>query len=228
MLYNPIKYKHTNFRGGGLMPPKQALGTMEGLQADQDFIPARRIENRDRLILSSNQGNYPHCAGYATAGVCEFHHWRTKYYPKQFDGDAIYKKAKELDGRPDVNGTWPEYAISAAIQLDFIRGQGKAFGNSKKDIQFALHEYDVAIGGFMIDDNWNYVDRKTGRIMDKPDMRKLGGHAVCLCGYDEEGLYIQNSWGENWGLYGFALIPWSMVERQYMMGMVIVPTPMAA
>jgi hypothetical protein len=33
-----------------------------------------------------------------------------------------------------------------------------------------------------------------------------GGHAIALVGYDERGFLVQNSWGTDWGSYGFGLL----------------------
>jgi hypothetical protein len=33
-----------------------------------------------------------------------------------------------------------------------------------------------------------------------------GGHAIALVGYDERGFLVQNSWGTEWGSYGFGLL----------------------
>ena len=40
-----------------------------------------------------------------------------------------------------------------------------------------------------------------------------GGHAVIICGYDQEGVYIQNSWGRTWGFKGFCLMKWEDVLK---------------
>lgn len=39
--------------------------------------------------------------------------------------------------------------------------------------------------------------------------RIRGYHAVCAMGYTDEGVMIQNSWGEAWGAKGFAILPWN-------------------
>ncbi len=39
---------------------------------------------------------------------------------------------------------------------------------------------------------------------DANDFRLIGGHAFSIVGYDREGFWIQNSWGEKWGDNGFA------------------------
>ncbi|MGG5807739.1 C1 family peptidase [Falsiroseomonas sp. CW058] len=38
--------------------------------------------------------------------------------------------------------------------------------------------------------------------------RAESGHAVALVGYTREGFIVQNSWGEDWGNGGFALLPY--------------------
>ncbi|MBI4925695.1 MAG: C1 family peptidase [Bdellovibrio sp.] len=43
----------------------------------------------------------------------------------------------------------------------------------------------------------------------------LGGHAVMAVGYDDtkELLIVRNSWGEKWGLKGYFLMPYEIVEN---------------
>lgn len=35
-----------------------------------------------------------------------------------------------------------------------------------------------------------------------------GGHAISLVGWDKDGFIIRNSWGRNWGNYGYTVIPY--------------------
>jgi len=37
----------------------------------------------------------------------------------------------------------------------------------------------------------------------------LGGHAFAIVGYNQHGFIVQNSWGEDWGLDGFALLTYA-------------------
>lgn len=43
---------------------------------------------------------------------------------------------------------------------------------------------------------------------------RLGGHAVAVVGYDDEGVWIRNSWGEHWCDHGHAKLAWDFVESQ--------------
>lgn len=46
----------------------------------------------------------------------------------------------------------------------------------------------------------------------------MGGHAVLLVGYDQLGIYVQNSWGKEWGSNGFAVMPWDIFRQEFMYG----------
>jgi intein/homing endonuclease len=174
------------------------------------------------------------CAGYSMAGYIEYHNWKTIHYPAQVDGDAIYAEAKKIDGN-NSPGTYLRSAIQAAINLKLINGTPKyvdypSINQSGMDralkriisIKFALHQYGVVLAGFRITDEWDWVDKKTGMIRDMGEKAKgKGGHAVLLCGYDMEGVYIQNSWGIFWGHYGFAVLSWKQYVQQIMQAMVV-------
>lgn len=215
------RYNKTNFDAGGCMLEEVPMGA-DIVLAAQKFMAPRKIDSRDMLLTSSNQGQTPHCVGYSTAGYCEFIHWKTHHYPEQMDGDAVYAEAKKMDGSPNVNGTWPKFGVRAAINLGLIQGNGKYVQKGRKNVKFALHQYGVCVAGFMITTEWNKVEKKSGLIVDMGNnAQNRGGHAVLLCGYDNTGVYIQNSWGTEWGLHGFGLLRWSQFDRQFMSGMVI-------
>ncbi len=46
-------------------------------------------------------------------------------------------------------------------------------------------------------------------VINQPHGGKmLGGHAFVIVGYDERGWWIHNSWGQEWGDQGYALLPY--------------------
>jgi len=229
-----FKYKKSSFASGDLLDEIIPRGEVDLLPVPEQFISPHRIDSRDMCLSSSNQLQTPHCAGYSMAGYIEYHNWKTIHYPAQVDGDAIYAEAKiiDLNNRP---GTQLSSAIKAAINLKLINGTAKyvdyqSVNASDMDvglkrmvsIKFALHQYGVVLAGFRITDEWDWVDKKTGLIRDLGDKAQpRGGHAVLLCGYDMEGVYIQNSWGTNWGHYGFAVLSWKQYVKQIMQAMVV-------
>lgn len=46
----------------------------------------------------------------------------------------------------------------------------------------------------------------------------MGGHAVCICGYDREKevLKVKNSWGERWGDKGYFYLPYKYITQQHL------------
>ena len=57
-----------------------------------------------------------------------------------------------------------------------------------------------------------------------PNQQMIGGHAMCVVGYNERGMIIRNSWGPEWGINGYTIFPyedwglfwelWACVDRQ--------------
>jgi hypothetical protein len=215
-------YSKTNYTGGGLLPSTVLKSRSNTYKATKKFVAPSKLDFRDMCIETSDQGQTPHCAGFATAGYVEVVKWQENHYPEQFDGDAIYNEAKKIDGNSE-EGTSLNSAVAAAIALNLISGKPKFVDGDEQSLKFAIHSQLVCVAGFMITDEWNMVNKKTGLIADYGDKAvELGGHAVLVCGYDKDGIYIQNSWSKDWGLWGFGLLSWKQVIKQYMYGMVIV------
>ena len=45
-------------------------------------------------------------------------------------------------------------------------------------------------------------------IERRPGDAERGGHAIVIVGYDHRGLWIHNSWGPEWGVEGYGLLPY--------------------
>ena len=217
MFFN--RFKNTDFKAGGLIiePPPLSLTIEKG----DNFIAPRKIDHRDLCIETNNQGNTSECTGYSTAGYIEIKHWQKRHFPKQYDASLIYKGAKAIDNFKG-NGSWVKYTVQSAINSGMIKGDIKYINNTRQDLKFAILEYWACIGCFIITNEWNRVYVRDGRISDlHGDCHTIGGHAVLICGFDQEGVYIQNSWGPEWGIFGFGLLPWELFDKQFMSGVVI-------
>lgn len=181
-----------------------------------------KIDNRQLASVTDNQGQTPHCAAYSICNWAEAILWKRTGKLINLNADQVYAKAKELDGSPNSDGTWLEYAIKAAVQLGGFQTSGmkvKFFHNegtqaTVETLKFLIHKYDFLHAGFEINSGW-YQATQADPIIKKASTT-LGGHAVLLVGYDQVGAYIQNSWGKGWGAKGFAILPWSQVLDQLM------------
>lgn len=71
-------------------------------------------------------------------------------------------------------------------------------------VHSALAEVGVVYASADVHDGWDMVDPSTGLIPFRKD--NAGGHAFAVVGYTQKGFLIQNSWGQDWGINGFALL----------------------
>jgi hypothetical protein len=46
-----------------------------------------------------------------------------------------------------------------------------------------------------------------------PSETSLGGHGLCLSGFDPDGMWIDNSWGTGWGKSGRVHLPWGYEQN---------------
>jgi hypothetical protein len=214
-----MKNKKTNFDAGGLLG-QERIDPNKVILPKKTFIAPNRIDHRDLCLPTDYQGNTSECVGYTVAGYLEVKHWQKKHFPIQYDASAIYAEAKRIDPF-DEEGTQLQYGIQAAKNIGYIKGDPYYIGASEKSLKFAILEYGVCLGAFNITSAWNIQNKMTGRIAEKYYSQFIGGHAVLICGYDKEGVYIHNSWGKRWGTYGFGLLPWASFKKQFVYGAVI-------
>jgi hypothetical protein len=83
-------------------------------------------------------------------------------------------------------------------------------GSRISDYHTAINEVGAILCSARLHEGWKKPDPATGHI--KLYRNSLGGHAFAIVGYDNEGFWIQNSWGENWGNGGTAL--WTYPDWQ--------------
>lgn len=71
------------------------------------------------------------------------------------------------------------------------------------DLHAALNEVGALYVSANVHKGWYRGAVKDGRIPFKAGT--IGGHAFAIVGYNKEGFWVQNSWGESWGDNGVAL-----------------------
>ena len=181
------------------------------------------IDHRDFCLPTNNQRNTPHCVGYTIAGYFEIEYWKKTHIPKQFLADKIYQVGRETLA-DSISGTKLEYCLHGLKSSKYYDGQTILFSSGiyiEETIKSFIHTYGQAMMAFQITDEWYSLNSKA-IIKEKKRPKNLGGHCVLCCGYNMDGIYIQNSWGyQKWGNYGFALVPWSLVMKQFRYGIVI-------
>lgn len=216
------KYDKTNYNGGGLLEDfsLDSLSADAKVYTEPQFVAPRKIDNRDMCLATNDQGRTSLCAAYSMAGYLEFQNWKTNHYPEQINPEPIYNEAKIIDGNSNP-GTYLQSVAQAVINLGLVKGTPKHINRSELDVKFAIHQFGVCIAGFRITNEWNTVETSTGKILIINESTQRGGHAVLLNGYDNDGIYLQNSWSPNWGIHGFAILPWSLFNAELMDALVI-------
>jgi C1A family cysteine protease len=54
--------------------------------------------------------------------------------------------------------------------------------------------------------------------MPRPSEQNLGGHAICVVGYDGSHFIVRNSWGTDWAQAGYCLIPYDYLGNADLAG----------
>lgn len=204
------------------------IGNIPALKASSEkFVAPATVDLRDYCTKTEDQGSKPWCAAYTAAQWCENIKWRINDYPEDVDPTWIYSYAKSVDGDPNGDGTTLVAVLEALLDkklFDSSKCRIKVIGsgNSAKDsIRFAVHKFGCILGAFNITDEWYSARNGNTSVKAQRVYNSVGGHAVLICGYNRDGVIIQNSWGLNWGSYGFGLITWNAFEQQFLYAAVL-------
>ena len=212
----------------GFLKLPKGINKVPTLRASKSFVAPTMVNSMGLCTVTENQGATSKCAAYATTSFAENILWRQDNYPQQFDYDKVYAKAKEIDGDPD-EGTTLTAAMEAFLAVypklfdksckpKIIR----AWGGNMDDVRYAVHKYGCIVGGFNITEDWYACDNKCKGWIPSKGGKPVGGHAVLICGYNKNGLQIQNSWGPQFGESGFATLSWKDASEQFLYGCTLV------
>lgn len=210
----------------GFCKKPKNLDELPRLSAATGFMAPKRVDLRDYCTQTEDQLDKPWCAAFAAAGWAENIMWRRNDRFDQIDPTWIYRYAKQIDGDPHGDGT----TLTAVMQALLDKGNGmfdkyrcpvKVIRNNGLALRYAIHKYGCVLGGFDISREWYNVSKERPFIENTAYEGGLGGHAVLICGYDREGVWLQNSWGWKWGEYGFARISWPCWNHQWIYGAVL-------
>ncbi len=191
---------------------------------------ARAIPVPEKLRVL-NQGQEGACTGFALAAVINL--LRTRQGgDKPVSARMLYEMARKFDEWPgeDYAGSscrgairgwrhmgvcseteWP-YRVNSAGQLTVERakqarhttiGAYYRLRHDVVDFHSALNEAGVVFCSADVHSGWSAASVSSGKIPMRAGA--TGGHAFALVGYDEDGFYVQNSWGKEWGKNGIAL-----------------------
>lgn len=208
-------------------------------------LPAR-MDMRNFCGPIQDQGQLGSCTGNAIAGAIGLIDRKNNkalqvsrlfiyYQERVLEGMVAYDAgAYIMDGFKATNrygacleNLWPylenKFALrpTSAAYTDAAKRKVTAY---QRCANFAAVKNAVALGqpvvvGFQVYESFESDAVARGGIMPYPDTSKealLGGHAVCIVGYDDNlrgGRFIcRNSWGPAWGDGGYFYMPYQVIK----------------
>jgi hypothetical protein len=145
--------------------------------------------------------------GWHRHGVCRDELWRYVLKGKK----RVYEPPREDAEHPDdPDRNWDVDALNCTLGVYY-----RVDARSIVDMQAAIRNTGAIYVSATVHEGWSVPTRRQlrghldlVRIRHVPRPKDGGGHAFALVGYNELGFVVQNSWGEDWGSYGFALLPY--------------------
>jgi len=153
----------------------------------------------------------PNCVGQSVASMKQYLEAKEKIW-KRFDGDWVYRKCKEIDGIPNVRGTFFRVGLKVAQRYGAkpinepeseaekykIGGYARVEPLTFNELKKAIFLYGVVLLGFRgSNKGWRKAHIRPPRAGER-----IFGHAVLGISYDENYVYFLNSWGLDWGNNG--------------------------
>lgn len=199
-------------------------------------VPIRRelSDYRKADVPILDQGREGACTGYGLATVAHYLLRNRRYQSDETEvsPQMFYDLARRYDewAGVDYEGSscrgamkgWYKHGVCAAEQWHSkskipaltenlaqeaaLRPLGAYFRVNHTDIvamHSAIAEVGVLYASATVHAGWSQVGTD-GYI--QPSSEILGGHAFAIVAYDQDGFWIQNSWGESWGLGGFGRV----------------------
>jgi pimeloyl-ACP methyl ester carboxylesterase len=189
-------------------------GTMKQFQQISPYMLYDMARFYDEWPGESYEGSSCRGAmkGWHKHGVCKADKWNKSIHPsvvlKPKKTKAKAKAAKKSSNyRP--NGDWSFDAATRPVGVYY-----RVDSRSVTDIQAAIKDVGAVYVSAQVHSGWAKPKAKGSslthanlpRIPFNAKSEKQGGHAFALVGYNEDGFIVQNSWGESWGLKGFAVM----------------------
>ena len=102
-----------------------------------------------------------------------------------------------------VDDTWADDALNNPLGAYY-----RVKHDSVVDMQAAIAEVGALYCCSSVHKGWWLKSSQTLPVIKQHNYIE-GAHAYCIVGYNQDGFIIQNSWGENWGKGGFAVLTYN-------------------
>jgi len=191
-----------------------------------------------------NQADEGTCVAFASvSGVKEFQDKKEYHKLIKLSPRFLYDLCKKFDGAPSEEGTYPRIAMKvllhygvchesfwpyvaqkkghpqAGADKDALKFKIKAYARIKSQIEMkrSLLINGPFIAGVKVFESWfTKKVQNSGLIrMPKRNENPVGGHAICIVGYDDKSniFKFKNSWGARWGSDGYGYLPYAYMKE---------------
>lgn len=131
--------------------------------------------------------------------ACSTHAFLNWEYHKKFDLNTLFKNSNPTKDGAELKNVF-EYLKKEKLIDDY------ALIKSYKALQTAIIINGPCIGALPV-----YNDSMQFWNGDK----LIGGHAVAIVGWNEDGFVVRNSWGAHWGSNGYTILPYEDFNKFY-------------
>lgn len=106
-----------------------------------------------------------------------------------------------------------QHAYDAKFEVDYIRLDGSGDELKRQVKSCVVQGLPVGIGCLV---SKKFVKLARHELVDVPEGDPIaGGHAMCVVGYDWQGVIIRNSWGPLWGNGGDGHLSWRFFTENW-------------
>lgn len=195
------------------------------------------------MLPVRDQGNVGSCVGFATANMKDYQ--ESQQYKTHFLSSPrfIYYEGRLLEGRIGEEGMFIRDALRVLVKrgvpkestfpyseetIDVAPTGNKLFAEAEKyrlkqftrlhsvlECLQALYQLGPVCLGVPVFENWFNPATDANGLIPMPEGEPIGGHAIALCGYDQELqlLKFENSWTADWGFGGFGFLPYAYADQ---------------
>ncbi|MFH0918060.1 MAG: C1 family peptidase [Candidatus Omnitrophota bacterium] len=191
-----------------------------------------------------DQGSEGTCVAFASvSGVKEYQDKKEYHKLIRLSVRFLYSLCKKFDGMPFQEGTYPRIAMKILLNhgvchesfwpylpnkkgiprkgadIDALKFKIKAYARLKSllEMKRSLLINGPFIAGVKVFQSWftKKIERSGFISMPKRNEESVGGHAICIVGYDNKLkiLKFKNSWGVKWGDQGYGYLPYEYMKQ---------------
>jgi hypothetical protein len=176
-------------------------------------------------VVPTDPQTYPSCVGRASAqllmSVIRRQRGR-KIIPShtQLDGDVLWRERRRLHYGGDMDGGLQVHeALEMASDLGWLADSRHKVIHVpvRQDFLDRMLNVMPVLVGLGTSDDWMHANRVNGQIPMNRMPSPWAGHCVMIVDYQkkdgEEYVVIANSWGPEWGRYGYGTLTWGQLEQ---------------